>query len=51
METPDTEEKPRPKMPPDPKTESGYYISLTRKILIGIFIFGFWVFFYWFQES
>ena len=27
METPDTEDKPRPKMPPAPKTESGYYIN------------------------
>lgn len=48
METPDTEDKPRPKMPPAAKTEN-YNISLTRKILIGIFIIGFWVFFYWFR--
>ena len=48
METPDEEDKPRPKMPPAPEAEN-YDISLTRKILIGIFILGFWVFFYWFQ--
>jgi len=49
METPDAEDKPRPKIPPAPEAESGYDINLTRKILIGIFIFGFWVFFYWFR--
>jgi hypothetical protein len=49
METPEEEDKPRPKMPPAPKRDSGADISLTRKILIGIFILGFWVFFYWFR--
>lgn len=49
METPEEEDKPRPKMPPAPKAESDYNISLTRKILIGIFIIGFWIFFYWFR--
>jgi hypothetical protein len=48
METPDEEDKPKPKMPPAPEPEN-YDISLTRKILIGIFILGFWVFFSWFQ--
>lgn len=51
METPDTEDKPRPKMPPAPKAESSSDISLTQKILIGIFILGFWIFFYSFQVS
>jgi hypothetical protein len=51
MEIPDTENNPRPKMPTAPKVYSGYNIGLTRKILIGIFIFGFWIFFYWFKES
>jgi hypothetical protein len=51
METPDTEDEPRPKMPPAPKVDNGYNIGLTRKILIGIFILGFWGFFYWFKGS
>ena len=51
METPEEEVKPRPKMPPAPERDSSADISLTRKILIGIFILGFWVFFYWFQGS
>ncbi len=51
METSENEEKPRPQMPPSPEPKSEYNISLTRKILIGIFILGFWIFFYWFQGS
>ncbi len=50
METPSEKEKTKPEMPPAPKPESGPEISLTRKILIGIFILGFWIFFYWFRE-
>ena len=46
METADSKDKPIPKMPP---VLSKYNISLTRKILIGFFIIGFWVFFYWFR--
>ncbi len=51
METADNEEKPKPKMPPASEPENDYNISLTRKILIGLFIIGFWIFFYWFQGS
>lgn len=50
METPKEEEKPKPEMPPAPDRDSGPDISLTRKILIGIFILGFWIFFYWFRQ-
>ncbi len=50
METPNEEDKPKPKMPPVPERESGPEVSLPRKILIGIFILGFWIFFYWFRD-
>ena len=50
METPEKEEKQRPKIPPASENGPGPDISLTRKILIGIFILGFWVYFYWFRE-
>ena len=29
---------------------SGAQTSLVRKIIIGLFIVGYWVFFYWFRE-
>jgi len=29
---------------------NGAQISLIRKIIIGIFIVGYWIFFYWFRE-
>lgn len=35
---------------PLPEEESGAKISLVRKVLIGVFIVGYWVFYYWFQE-
>jgi hypothetical protein len=47
METP--KKKDKAKMPPAPETDNGPQVSLTRKILVGIFILGFWVFFYWFR--
>ncbi len=50
MKTPNEEEKPKPEMPPAPERDSGPEISLTRKIIIGIFILGFWIFFYWFRD-
>lgn len=46
-------------MEPDQEKEKKYkpsedisvaQVSLVRKILIGIFIVGYWVFFYWFRE-
>ena len=40
----------RTKIPPLPEDESGSQISLARKIIIGVFIVGYWVFYYWFQE-
>jgi hypothetical protein len=43
-------EKPRAPIPPQVKEESGAQISLVRKILIGLFIVGYWVFYYWFQN-
>ena len=49
METPEKEEKPRPKNSPAFENDPGQDISFTRKILIGIFILGFWVYFYWFR--
>ena len=48
MQTPEKEEKPRPKIFPTSESNPGQDISFTRKILIGIFILGFWVYFYWF---
>jgi len=50
METPNKKEKVKSETPPAPKHESTPNISLPRKILIGLFIVGFWVFFYWFRE-
>ena len=49
METPEKDEKPRPKILPAFESGPGPDISFTRKILIGIFILGFWVYFYWFR--
>ena len=50
METPEKEEKPRPKIPLASESGPRPNISLTRKILTGIFILSFWVYFYWFRE-
>lgn len=50
METQNEEEKPGPEMPPAPERERDPKISFPRKILIGIFILGFWIFYYWFRE-
>ena len=49
METPEKEEKPRPKISSASESDPGEDISFTRKILIGVFILGFWVYFYWFR--
>ena len=35
---------------PPPEEENGSGISPIRKIIIGVFIVGYWVFYYWFQE-
>ncbi len=51
MDKPEEDKKPKPEMPPSPKRDSGPEISQTRKVLIGLFILGFWIFFYWFRES
>ena len=46
-------------MEPDQEKEKKYKpsentsaakVSLVRKIIIGVFIVGYWVFFYWFRE-
>jgi len=38
-------------LPPEDEEDTGYKISLTRKIIMGIFILGFWLFFYWNTSS
>ncbi len=40
----------KPELQPSPEETSGAQVSLVRKIIIGLFIAGFWVFFYWFRE-
>ena len=40
----------QPKLQPSPEETTGAQISLVRKIIIGLFIAGYWVFFYWFRE-
>ena len=50
MEKPNNEEKRKPEIPSTSKHENTLKISLTRKIFIGLFILGFWFFFYWFRE-
>jgi hypothetical protein len=44
------EKKVPPKAQPAHKVTIGSQISFVRKIIIGLFIVGYWVFFYWFQE-
>jgi len=44
------EKKVTPNAQPVPEVTIGIQISLVRKIIIGLFIVGYWVFFYWFQE-
>jgi len=48
--SPDQEKTEKPKLQSLPEESSGVKISLTRKILIGLFIVGYWIFFYWFRE-
>jgi hypothetical protein len=48
---PDQERTEKPKLQSLPEERSGAQISLTRKIIIGLFIVGYWVFFYWFRGS
>ena len=43
------QEKARKQQPT--KEASGSKISLARKIIIALFIVGYWVFFYWFRET
>ena len=51
METPEKKKKPRLKVPIAPEQKPDARISLTRRILIGIFMLGFWIYFYWFWEA
>jgi len=53
METPDTdqENKKTHRFQPSPEEPRGAQVSLVRKIIIGLFIVGFWVFFYWFRDQ
>ena len=53
METPDTdqENKKTHRFQPSPEESRGAQVSLVRKIIIGLFIVGFWVFFYWFRDQ
>ena len=54
MESPRPDEKkpgtPQVQVPPLPEERRGVEVSLVRKIVLGLFIVGYWVFFYWFQE-
>jgi len=50
MESPDQKKTGKTQISPIPKEDSGGEISLVRKIIIGVFIVGYWVFFYWFRE-
>ncbi len=52
MESPKPDQKKieKSQIPPLPEEESGVQISLVRKIIIGLLIVGYWVFFYWFRE-
>lgn len=54
METPNPDQdKPKKYKAITPLPEemgSSAKISLVRKIIIGLFIVGYWVFYYWFQE-
>ena len=47
---PDQKKAGKSQTPPLPEEESGVQISLVRKIIIGLLIVGYWVFFYWFRE-
>ncbi|QPJ66633.1 MAG: hypothetical protein G3M78_14965 [Candidatus Nitrohelix vancouverensis] len=38
-------------LPPDGSGEDGYKISLTRKIIMAIFIIAFWLAFYWHRSE
>jgi hypothetical protein len=49
--SPDQERTENPKLQSLPEEKSAAQISLTRKIIIGLFIVGYWVFFYWFRGS
>jgi len=42
--------KVKPEAQTSPEVITGVQISLLRKIIIGLLIVGYWVFFYWFQE-
>lgn len=48
---PDQERAEKSKLQSLPEERSSAQISLTRKIIIGLFIVGYWVFFYWFRGS
>jgi hypothetical protein len=44
------EKKVTPKAQPAAEFTIGAQINFARKIIIGLLIVGYWVFFYWFQE-
>jgi len=46
----ENKKKVKPKAHPAPEVTIGAQISFVRKIIIGLLIVGYWVFFYWFQE-
>jgi hypothetical protein len=50
MESPQTDPKKTKLTQTSVKEEDNYEISLFRKVLVGLFIIGYWVFYYWFQE-
>ncbi len=47
---PDQERTEEPKLQSLPEERSGAEISLVRKIIMGLFIVGYWVFFYWLRK-
>tara|TARA_B100000029_G_C17365345_1_gene884058 strand:- start:405 stop:560 length:156 start_codon:yes stop_codon:yes gene_type:complete len=51
MEIPNKEQNQKPEISSSPTLKNSPKISLLRKVLIGLFILGFWVFYYWFRET
>jgi hypothetical protein len=50
MEQPDQKKTGKYQAPPLPEEGRGAKVSLARKIIIGVLIAGYWIFFYWFRE-
>jgi len=50
MEQSNNGENQKPEKSSNSALENSLKISLLRKVLMGLFILGFWFFFYWFRE-